>query len=154
MTKPLHQETTEVRLQYVLDRKEKDLQHMALFGPRVSNEAWEDAVHRACRQLAIYDESRDKSQDLELALYLTIQGELVQIRHQFLTKMDLWAVMDEARRRMDGADPCGPPGKKRGRTRDEKDRDLVVAFDPFMGTTRAYSTSTYYTNPAIPRWNE
>ena len=170
---PLNEETSEARLNRILERKELDLQHMALLGPRVADHAWEDAVYRALRQLEIYDTHEDKSQDLELALYLTVQGEIRQVGHQFLTKMDVWVVMYEARRRMDGELPRGPPGKKkprypgenegktfiieRLRERTNKELEAQGYEANYLLTSKGKellknkAMKAYYSNPAIPR---
>ena len=173
MPLPLHKENAEVRLAAITGRKDKDLQHIALLGPRVADQAWEDVVVRAIHQLEIYDTHEEKTTELELALYLTIQGEIRQVGHQFLIKMDLWVIMDEGRRRMDGKGPRGPPGKKRPRYMDEKEPKTLIILqlkertrremeaqgydDDYMLTSKGEehlkkaAKASYYSNPAIPR---
>ena len=173
MALPHHEENAEVRLAAITGRKDRDLQHIALFGPRVADHAWEDIVYRAIRQMEIYDTHEEKTDELELALYLTIQGEIRQTGHQFLAKYDLWVVMDEARRRMGGELPRGPPGKKKprypgeneGKTfimerlRERVDKELEAqGFEPdYLLSTNGKellmnkAMKVYYSNPAIPR---
>lgn len=149
---PLHEENAEVRLAAITGRKDKDLRHIALFGPRVADHAWEDVVYRTLRNLEIYDTHEVKTAELELALYLTVQDELRQVGHQFLTKYDLWAVMDEARRRMGGELPRGPPGKKRPKYPGENEpKNLYVQHPEGSPTMRRVEVKDYYSNPAIPR---
>ena len=156
MPLPHHEEDAEARLAAIVGRKDQDLQHLALLGPKVADHAWEDSVYRALRQLEIYDTHEDKTPELELALYLTIQGELRQVGNQFITKYDLWAVMDEARRRNGGELPRGPPGKKRARYPGEKEPKNLYVRNPRMAAPmlKVVEVKEYYSNPAIPRWTD
>lgn len=126
----------EDRVQNWIEMESSDRKHAELFGKIFPQWAWESAVSKA---MSILKQFNEGSLD-EVNVHHAIRNDLTFISQECtMSTMDYWVVVDEAKRRMSGNTPRGPPGKLlKGAMNPDEELTIIMPHGQVIVTAREY----------------